>query len=77
MTPDVPAICAAKRAALLAALRFVDDEAGILNGVPNEPRKLVNDPDVIAMELADVFGVPFDEDWPERVVAHLLKEQQP
>ena len=77
MTPDVPAICAGKRAALLAALRFVDTEAGILNGVPNEPSKAVGAPDDIAMDLADAFGVPFDENWPKSVVAHLLKEQQP
>jgi hypothetical protein len=65
----------AQRKAVLAALRFIDTEAGIMNGVPNEPDRAVDDPDNIAIELADAFDVPFDEDWPERVVDALQQQE--
>jgi hypothetical protein len=65
----------AQAKALLVAFRFIDDEAGILNGVPNEPTGLsADDPDEIASELADVFGIPFDERWSESLAAHLTSQ---
>jgi hypothetical protein len=72
---DVAAIAKAQAEALLAAFRFLDNEAGIMNGVPNEPSGLsADDPDEIALELADVFGIPFDERWPENLVSHLSEQ---
>jgi len=80
MTTDVAAICAgltkAQRKALLATFRFIDAEAGIMNGVPNEPGKAVDDPDDIAIELADAFAVPFDENWPESILAALQQNDE-
>jgi len=62
----------AQRGALLAAFRFIDNEAGVINGMPNEPVGPVIAPaDDIALELADAFGIPFDECWPENLAQHL------
>ncbi|MES3155015.1 hypothetical protein [Sphingomonas faeni] len=62
----------AQRAALLAAFRFIDTQAGILNGMPNEPSgDIVDDPDEIALTLSGAFGIPFDECWPENLAQNL------
>ena len=62
----------AQVAALLAAFRFIDNEAGILNGIPNEPSgDIADDPDEIALTLSSAFGIPFDECWPENLAQHL------
>ncbi len=58
--------------ALLMAFRFIDNEAGILNGMPNKPSgDIADDPDDIALTLSTAFGIPFDECWPENLVQHL------
>jgi len=62
----------AQRAALLAAFRFIDTQAGILNGMPSEPSgDIADDPDEIALTLSSAFGIPFDECWPENLAQHL------
>jgi hypothetical protein len=56
---------------LLAVFKFIDNLAGDMNGVVNEPNEGDKDPDVIAIDLADALGIPFDECWPENAVAAL------
>ncbi len=59
--------------ALAGAFRLVDGIAGAMNGVPNEPTD--DQADVIAGDLADLLGVPFDENWPNAVATTLAADR--